>query len=102
MNKSFEFTSHFVKCTCGCQILEAEVYDYGDGDKGVNFVIWARGRDGKKIYSLKERLRWCWNILKTGSPWADDIIATNQDARGLATFILQNLPKEDSNEETKV
>lgn len=102
MPDQFESKTHFVKCTCSCQMLEAEVYDYKDGDNGVNFVIWARGRDGKKIYGFKEKIRWCWNILKTGSPWADDIIATTQDARGLAMFILQNLPKEESNEETKV
>jgi hypothetical protein len=98
----FEFKSHFIKCNCGCQMFEVERYDYRDGDEGYNFVIWARGRDGKKIYGWREKIRWCWNILKTGSPWADDIIATNKDARGLANFILQTLPKEESNEETKV
>ena len=75
-------------------MFEVERYDYRDGDEGYNFVIWARGRDGKKIYGWREKIRWCWNILKTGSPWADDIIATNKDARGLAEFILQTLPKD--------
>lgn len=97
----FEFKSHFIKCTCTCQQLECEVYDYKDGDSGVNFSIWCHSRHGKKIHSWKERLRWCWQILRTGMPWADDIIATNKEARGLANFILQNLPKEESNEETK-
>lgn len=101
MTPEFEFKSHFVKCMCSCQMLEVEKYDYKDGDHGFNFVIWARDRHGKKIFGLKERFRWCWNIIKNGSPWADDIIATNQDARGLAEFILQNLPKEESNEESK-
>lgn len=91
----FEFKSHFIKCTCTCQQLECEVYDYKDGDSGVNFSIWSRGRDGKKLHSWKERIRWCWQILRTGMPWADDIIATNKDARELAVFILQNLPQED-------
>lgn len=75
-------------------MLEAEIYDYHDGDQGVNFVIWSRGRDGKKL-SKKERIRWCQQIMKTGTLWADDIIATNKDARKFAEFILQNLPKED-------
>jgi hypothetical protein len=94
MLNEFEFKSHFIKCSCTCQVLEVEMYDYGDGDQGVNFVIWNRGRNGKRIGGWKEKFRWCWNIIKNGSPWADDIIATNTDARGLAKFILQNLPNE--------
>jgi hypothetical protein len=95
------FKSHFIKCSCTCQQLECEVYDYKDGDAGVNFTMWKRGRSGKTLETWKERIRWCWHILTTGSLWADDIIATNQDARGLAEFILQNVPLEQSNEETK-
>lgn len=97
-----EFKSHFVKCnSCGCQILEVERYNYHDNDEGFYFTVWGRGREGKKIHGLRERLRWCWQILTKGSPWADDIIATNKDARGIAEFILQNLPKEETNEEQK-
>lgn len=87
-------TSHFVKCSCSSEMLEIRIYDYGDGDSGVEFASWSRGRDGNKICGIREKLRWCWNILKTGSPWADDIIATNKDARGLAEFILKNLPED--------
>lgn len=97
----FDFKSHFIKCTCSGHMLEAEVFDYKNGDVGVNFSIWERSRDGKQITSWKEKFRWCWHILKTGCPWADDIIATNKEARGLAEFLLQNLPKEETNEETK-
>lgn len=97
----FVFKSHFVKCACSGHMLEAERYDYKDGDEGFNIAVWERGRDGKQIYGLKEKFRWCWNILKNGRIWADDIIVNNQDARKLAEFILQNLPKEETNEETK-
>lgn len=101
IGKSLNFPTHFIHCNCSGHMLECEVYDWKDGDAGVNFSIWERGRDGKKIRTWREKLRWCWQILRTGMPWADDIIATNKDARGLANFILQNLPKEESNEETK-
>jgi len=96
--------SHFVKCDCGCQQMEVERFDYSYPtktgtivkDEGFNFTIWCRGRDGKRIYGWREKFRWCWNILKTGKPWADDIIVTNKRARGIAKFIIQNLPKEES------
>jgi hypothetical protein len=101
IGKSLGFPTHFIRCDCGGHMLECEVYNWKNGDAGVNFTIWQYGRDGKQIRGWREKLRWCWQILKTGMPWADDIIATNKEARGLAEFILQNVPKEQSNEETK-
>ena len=101
LGKARNFPTHFVKCDCGGHQLECEVFNYKDGEAGVNFTVWEYGRDGKKIRSWKEKFRWCWNIIKTGMPWADDIIVTNKEARGLASFILQNVPTEQSNEENK-
>lgn len=77
-------------------MLEAEIYDYKDGDAGVNFCVWSRGRSGKNLHSWREKFRWCWEILTKGTLWADDIIATNKDARELAEFILKNLPNEEN------
>lgn len=99
--KSLNFPTHLIRCDCSGHMLECEVYNWQNGESGVNFSIWERGRNGKKIRSWREKFRWCWQILKTGMPWADDIIATNKEARGLAEFILQNVPKEQPNEETK-
>ncbi len=107
MNTPIETKSIFVRCTCSCQTLQCEIEDYGgmkgedNGELGVNFTMWNRSRDGKKIYGWKEKFRWCWRIITTGNPWADDIIVTNKNARGLAEFILQNLPNEESNEANK-
>ena len=99
--KRHGFPTYLTKCDCGGHQLECEIFDWKDGEAGVNFSIWERGRDGKQIRGWKEKFRWCWRILKTGMPWADDIIVTNNEARGLAKFILQHLPMEESNEETK-
>lgn len=95
-SKVQEEISEYIKCSCSCQILEAQVYNYEAGDLGVNFVIWGRGKQGKQIYGWKEKFRWCWQIIRTGNIWADDIIATNKDARKLAKFILQNTKDEES------
>lgn len=93
-----ENKSHFIKCECTCHVLEVERYNYDEHDNGFNFTIWNYSRNGSKIRGWKEKFRWCWNIIKTGNPWADCIIATNNDARGVAKFILENLPKEEYNE----
>lgn len=90
--------SHFVKCDCSSHILECERYCDSDKEQGFNFAVWNYGHDGNERKKWKERFRWCWRILNTGNPWADSIIATNKDARGLANFILKNLPPEETNE----
>lgn len=97
-NKSIQ-----IKCACYGHALEVEkyCYEWKDGkDEGFNFAVWERGTSGKTL-CWRERFRWCWNILKTGKPWADDIIATNEQAHSVAEFILQNLPKTKENEETE-
>lgn len=90
--------SHFVKCDCSSHILECERYDEDKFNQGFNFAFWNYGQDGNERRKWKERFRWCWRILRTGNPWADSIIATNKNARGLAEFILKNLPMEETNE----
>ena len=93
--------SHFTLCDCSSHMLQTERYKYDDeNDEGFNFAIWHYGNDGN-IRGWKQRFRWCWRILTTGNPWADSIVATNKDARKIAEFILQNLPKEEPHEENK-
>ena len=36
-----------------------------------------------------ERLRWCWQVLKTGQPWADEICLQPKDARKLGERLLE-------------
>lgn len=92
--------SYFFKCACGADALECNRFEYDKTDQGFDISIWSMGKYNIPM-SWRERFRWCWRILRTGNPWADSIIATNKSARELAEFILQNLPKEENNEETK-
>jgi hypothetical protein len=85
--------SHFMKCDCYGHLLEVERYNYKDGDEGFNFTMWRQELDRRNL-SWKERFRWCWHILTKGTPWADHIIATNERAREVAKFILDNLPQD--------
>lgn len=87
----YESPSYIIKCNCSCQMLECSVDDWDEDIRYFNFVIWSRGRDGKRFFTWKEKIRWCWNILTTGQIWGDDIIATSEDAKELAEFILNNI-----------
>ena len=74
-------------------MLQTERYYFDKDDKGFEFSIWFYGHNGN-IRGWKERFRWCWRILRTGNPWADSIIATDERALELANFILSELKKD--------
>ena len=88
-----EYTnSLYTKCDCSSHLLQTERYYFDKDDKGFYFSIWNHGYTGN-IKHWKERFRWCWRILRTGNPWADSIIATDERALELANFILSELKK---------
>ena len=63
------------KCDCSNEVLHIEEdVDICGGRKFVylNVSIWHRGCDNKP--TIRERLRHCWQILKTGKNYADEII----------------------------
>lgn len=44
---------------------------------------------------LKHRLHHCWHILKTGSPYEDEIILSKNDAKKLKDYLEKSLKKMD-------
>lgn len=60
----------FLMCDCSSHTLQL-VYD--ENEQQLEASIWQLGRVNSKM-SWKERARWCFHILKTGSPWADGVI----------------------------
>jgi hypothetical protein len=72
-----------LKCACDNHALELKHdNEYG----GIEITIWDRS---PKVYpfSFKERLRWCWHILKTGKPWADYYILQPSDIPKVTTYL---------------
>lgn len=77
--------SIYLKCQCQSSMLECQ-YDDEFGD--FNVTMWQRGRNS--ILSWANRIRWAFSILKTGCPWADDVILNKDDAQKLAKYIAKN------------
>ena len=92
MNKEEYNKSFYTQCDCSSHLLQVERYYFEEYDKGFNFSVWHYGHAGN-IRKWKERFRWCWRILRTGNPWADSIIATDERALKLANFIMSELNK---------
>ena len=85
----------YIKCTCGGDLLEIERYkEDHPSDKGFYFVFWNYGQWGKAPMSWRQKLRWCWHILKTGNPWSDMIIIDDEKALEISTFLLKNAEPE--------
>ena len=91
MPNKTEANSMFQKCLCTTHLLEVEHYndsDIGLEEVGFNITVWRLGNEDK-LYSIKERIRWCWHVLTTGKPWADSVILSEEQACNIASFIIR-------------
>jgi hypothetical protein len=89
--------SLFLKCSCTSHALEIQRFNFSNPDtnytdEGFNISIWVNSFNYKLCWS--ERFRWIWNILKTGVPWSDNIILSNEQTKQLNQYIEQHLPRE--------
>lgn len=81
---------HMFQCSCHTEGL---IFEYDPEYKDVNIALWHYGGYTDKL-SWKNRIRWCWNILKRGLPWADCVSLQPEEARRLAETILANVKDE--------
>lgn len=83
-----------VKCECSTCSLEIcrieESYDKGEAFKTFEVSVW-RLASGDRPLGWKERFRWAWRVLRTGMPWSDMIILSDDNARKVAKFINKYL-----------
>ena len=79
----------FLYCECNSEIL---VLSPNIEDKEIYCSIY-RYRYLKP--GLKHRLHHCWHILKTGSPYEDEIILSKKDAKQLKDYLEKCLKKMD-------
>jgi len=81
-----EDKSIMLKCDCSSEAIE--VQRWSDEDQ-FYFAYWQVGFSRPLCW--RERIRWCWNILRNGNPWADSIIVSPSKAKEIADFINQNI-----------
>jgi hypothetical protein len=75
--------SIFLICDCYGHGLLVEKYN---DEKKVSLSLFERGLDGR-ILSWRDRLRWCWQILRHGMPWSDYIILNEENQKQLKDFL---------------
>jgi hypothetical protein len=91
MNQRDYSKFHFTTCDGGCEIFEIHRFS-GDAYSNFEFSMWKPMCSDRPL-GFKERLRWCWNILRTGIPWSDAIIISDTKAKKIANFILTEINK---------
>ena len=89
-------SSIFIKCECHGEGMGV---DYDTDDGYYYFSYWKHGFSNEKL-PLKERLRYCWNVLTKGKAFNDEIILNQESADRLIDFLLgyKRLPKEKMDE----
>lgn len=85
-------TINYFECGCSSEILRIE---HVENDKFFELTFWKMARS-PKIMTWKERIRWCWYILRNGTPFNDFFILSYDNAKALSKF-LTTKSKEKSN-----
>jgi hypothetical protein len=69
------------RCNCGSHAIHIERLEWLEGRDEVYFSIWYLGADNK--WSVWDRLRYCWHVIKKSRPHADQICLYPADAMEL-------------------
>lgn len=84
----------YYECQCHAEVLSVErsidIIDYKDKawDASVYFAMLYYGTQNHRP-TLREKLRHCWRILKTGKNYCDEIILSLEDSKQLAQDLLK-------------
>jgi hypothetical protein len=83
----------YYSCSCGHEIIQlSDNIDIFDREKKaynaeIYFSMFHYGSQDHR-YSLKEILRHCWKILRTGKPYPDDVILSIEEAMRLGNDLM--------------
>lgn len=76
------------RCECGTDGIHVE---YDEKYKEYDFCIWTQSdRYSLGPLTWYDRLRFCYQILKTGRPWGDSVILSEKNAEELSKDLLQH------------
>jgi len=76
----------FYQCECGHETIEIQKGD--DKDREIFFAMFFYGYQNHK-YSFWQLLRHCWQLLRKGSPYADNVILSFENAQKLGKDLLK-------------
>ena len=79
-----------IKCDCLTHALElVYIEDKYDGDNSVKkfeLSAWQLMNSDRPL-CWRQKIRWIWRILRTGMPWTDMMIISDDKAKEIVEFI---------------
>ena len=85
--KTYESQEALSRCWCYGHMLEITFERwFADMEAELIVALWNIGREGEQL-GWKEKIRWCWHILKTGMPWNDSVMLKKDDVLKLTDFL---------------
>jgi len=74
----------FIPCDCRSEIL---MIKYDHEYKMADFAIYQTDAAFRSKMSLRQRLRYCWQVLLHKKPYADEIMLDHKQLKDLKNFI---------------
>lgn len=75
----------FIICDCHSEGLYLEVFE---GEENIYMSFFSHGVNPKKL-TLFGKLRYIWNVLKTGKPFSDQLVFSFNKAKKIAKKITE-------------
>jgi hypothetical protein len=77
------------ECHCAGEGVEVEWHDEKDMCNFYYWHLWNAGQRGRKLQTLYDRLKACWNILTKGEYMTFDIVLEKAEAEALGEELLK-------------
>lgn len=74
-----------IKCSCSGEAIE---FSLDEEFEMVDVSLWKRGIHDRPM-SIRERIRWCLHVLKTGNPWSDYLILDKEGIQDVKEYFNQ-------------
>jgi hypothetical protein len=85
--KSFVSHESYYQCDCGSEILLVRQYNYEkEPEPQIEVSIF---KQNLTIMSLRNRLRWIWNLLLNKEIFADQIMLNKEEMERLGNTLIQ-------------
>lgn len=79
----------FFECSCGGEGIMMSYEMEEEGMPYVDLAFFSCGYISKRQLSLWDKLRYCWHILITGEPFADEVMLNSEIAEKLGRELLR-------------
>ena len=85
-----EVNELFVACSCRSEVL---LIEYQEEYHDWNLAMYQSGVGNNNKLKFRERIRWAWNLLRTGKPFTDEVIFQREDIERIVSFLNKTIKK---------